>query len=220
MDALMKAALEQPARTFTAVRIQVPDGETTYVLRLLNGGQAAFGGEVYTGHDDRFGSIDKIGSFSDGIDGQATTGNIVLRPQSAEAIALLSNPLTQGAQVEIRQGVIDTDTGGVYGVDLLFQGEINHTVLLADENSRSLRIELITEEARALEPNDERRLSHAFHSDVWPGELGLIHVTGVPQKDFWRIRKPSISYSYSGGGGGYGGGGGFGDGTHNYLMAY
>lgn len=206
MDPIMKAALGHPARTFTAVRAELPDGETDYVLRLLNGGQAVVAGETYHGLDDRFGAIDKITSISDGVKSEATTVSLILRTATAEAIETLANPRTQGAPITITQGVIDTDTGGVYGVELLFRGEINYSVLVADEDTRAVRVELITEEARALEPNDERRLSHSFHQSVWPGEMGLTHVTGVTEKDFWRVRKPSVTYGGGGGGGSLGGG--------------
>ena len=216
MDPILKAALAQPARTFTSVRIALPDGEDTYVIRLLNGGQAVIAGETFTGRDARFGTLDSTSSFSDGIDDQATTGHVVLRPATDEAIELLASPLAQGSPVEIMQGAIDTATGGVYGVELLFRGEINYGALAADEDNRVLRLELVTEEARALEPNDERRLSHSFHTSVWPGELGLSYVTGVIQPDFWRIRKPAMSYG-GGYGGGYGGSypGGYSDGMSN-----
>jgi len=213
MDPILKAALGQPARTFTAVRAELPDGEITHTLCLLNGGQAVVGGETYLGLDDRFGAIDKISSISDGVSSEATTVNMTLSTATAGAIEVLANPRTQGAPITITQGVIDTDTGGVVGTELLFRGEINYSVLVADEEMRAVRVELITEEARALEPNDERRLSHAFHQSVWPGELGLIHATGVTQKDFWRVRKPAVSYS--GGNGLIGGGGG---GNHNYGL--
>ena len=208
MDPTLKAAWAQPARTFTAVRIELPDGEDTYVVRLLNGGQAVLSGETFTGRDSRFGTIESVSNFSDGIDDQATTGHIVLRPATDEAIEVLASPLAQGAPVEVFQGAIDTDTGGVYGVELLFRGEINYGALAADEDNRVMRLELVTEEARALEPNDERRLSHSFHQSIWPGEMGLSHVTGVIQRDFWRIRKPAMSYggSLSPGMGGSGGG--------------
>lgn len=205
MDPILKAALGQPARTFTAVRGELPDGAAP--LRLLNGGQAVIAGETYLGRDDRFGAIDKISPISDGVKSEATTASLVLRTATAEAIEVLANPKTQGTPITITQGAIDTDTGGVFGVELLFRGEINYAVLVADEEMRAVRVELITEEARALEPNDERRLSHSFHQSVWPGELGLVHVTGVTQKDFWRIRKPSVSYGGGGGGGGRLGGG-------------
>lgn len=201
MDPNLKAALGQPARTFTAVRAELPDGAGTYVLRLLNGGQAVLNGETYLGLDDRFGAIDKVSSISDGVKSEATTASLVLKTATADAIEILAHPKTQGAPVFIWQGAIDTDTGGVFGVELLFRGEVNYSVLVADEDTRAVRVELITEEARALEPNDERRLSHAFHESVWPGEFGLFHVTGVTEKDFWRVRKPSVTYGGGGGGG-------------------
>ena len=203
MDLNLKAALAGPARTFTAVRIELPDPgeEAPYVARLLNGGQVVIGGEVFSGLDARLGTLDRIESISDGVDAEASTASLILLPADAPAIETLAHPQAQGSPVTIRQGAVDTATGLPLGTELLFQGEINYSTLVADADGRAVRVELVTEEARALEPNDERRLSNAFHQSIWPGELGLAHVTGVAQPDYWRTRKPAVSY-----GGGYGDG--------------
>lgn len=212
MDIGFKAALGFPARTFTLLRMSVPGEGGDYVVRLTNGGQVVTGGETYHGRDATFGSVDSISPIRDGVDAEVTTAQVVMIPAEDQAIETLANPRTQGASVRIVQGAIDTDTGAVFGTDLLFRGEINYSTLVADETGRAVKVELITEEARQLEPNDERRLSHSFHQSVWPGETGLIHATGVTEKDFWRVRKPAGSGSFTtggGAGGGAGGGGGF-----------
>ncbi|MGQ2989524.1 hypothetical protein [Brevundimonas sp.] len=209
MDVALKNALAGPARTFTAVRMELPDvGGETYVVRLLNGGQALIDGEAFTGRDARFGTLDSVGTLSDGMDTQASSASLILLTADDAALAMLVSPKAQGSPVLIRQGAVDTATGATLGVETLFRGELNYGVVVADESRRAVRLELITEEARALEPNDERRLSPAFHKACWPGELGMDHVTGVAEKDYWRLRKPAVSYG-GGGFGGTGNGGGF-----------
>lgn len=210
MDMNLKAALASSAPSFTVLRAELPDGAGTYVLRLVQAGQIQIGQEAYVDEDARFGAIDKISSVSEGIDAQATTAHVVFHAPKDAGIEILAAPRTQRAPITIEQGAVHPVTGATIGTELLFRGEINYSVLVGTEDARQVRVELITEEARQLEPNDERRLSHSFHQAVWgPGELGLIHVTGVTQKDFWRVPKPSITY---GGGGGYFGGGGIGGG--------
>lgn len=221
MDANLKAALASRApTTFTAVDLTLPGDPSDYELKLVQGGSVDIEGTIYTGKDATYGAFSEIGTISDGVDSSATTASLVLMPPSEEALAELANPLIQGAPITIRQGAVDRETGESIGTELLFRGEVNQPVLMVTGDMRAIRLDLITEEARQLEPNDERRLSHAFHQSVWgSGELGLIHVTGVTQKDFWRVDKPSLGV-VGGGGGGAGGSvgvvgtGGFG---HNFT---
>ena len=211
MDTNLKAALASSAPSFTVLRAELPDGEGTYVLRFVQAGQVQIGAESYVDEDARFGAIESVSSISEGVDAQASNAHFILRGAADAGVQMLASPRSQRSPVTIHQGAVDEATGAVIGTELLFRGELNYSVVVADETARLIRVELITEEARQLEPNHERRLSHTFHQSVWPGELGLIHVTGVTQKDFWRVRKPSVSYS-GGGGAQYGGGGiGIGD---------
>lgn len=220
MDLNLKTALASGlAPTFTVLRAELPGGAGTDVLRLVQAGQVQIGAESYIDEDARFGAIESVSSVSEGIDTQVTTAQVVFHAPSDAGVEILAAPRTQRSPITIHQGAVDPATGAVIGTELLFRGEINFSVVVATEHARQVRVELITEEARQLEANDERRLSHAFHQSIWPGELGLIHVTGVAQKDFWRIRKPSISYGGGGaggsGGGGYAGGGGGSGGVEN-----
>lgn len=211
MDTNLKAALASRApTTFTALDLTLPGDPDDYELKLVQAGAVDIEGTVYTGRDQNYGTFSEIGTISDGVDSQATTASVTLMPPSEAALADLAHPLVQGAPVTIRQGAVDRETGASIGTELLFRGEVNQPVLMVASDIRAIRLDLITEEARQLEDNAERRLSHAFHQSVWPGELGMIHVTGVTQPDFWMMDKPSITYGTTPGVGG-GSGGGFSD---------
>lgn len=202
MDSGLKAALELPVvHSATLVHIELPGDPDPYDLRLSSGGQQTFGGYAYTGLDTTFGALGSVRGLSDGVGNEVSSASMVLHPKSDAAIEVLASPGTQDSPVVIRQATIDPDDGSLIGTEQLWAGAVNYAVLVADANQRSLRVELVTDEARALERNDERRLSHSFHQSVWPGELGLVHVTGVAEKDFWRVDKPNPS-TYAGGGGG------------------
>lgn len=200
MDSALKAALAQPARTTTLVHLELPSGD----VFLSSGGQVEHDAETYHGRDAVFGVVDEIGAITDGIDGQASTGSLTLTPASGDAVLALADPEAQASPVTIWQGAVDDGDGSLIGVEPLFRGELNYASTVTGAETGQVRLELITEEARQLEPNDERRLSHSFHAATWPGELGLEHVTGITLPDFWRATRPRVTAAS---GGGLGGGG-------------
>lgn len=210
MDAANIAALQGRAPLkFSAVRIALPGG----VVRLTDGGFVSFGGETYVARDPVYGVLSGIEAISDGVDAQATRLSVTVQPSSADAMALLADPLAQDSPVIWYEGVIDRVTGLVVGTpDILFQGELDFGRLQVGPESWSLILECGTEEARQLEPSDHMRLNHAFQTFVWPGDMGLQYV-GQQLDVYWRGTRPRVA-NYSGGGvsnGGGGGGGGVGD---------
>ncbi|MNV24825.1 hypothetical protein D3C71_1159010 [compost metagenome] len=191
MDASLVAALQQPAPIkCTLVRFDMPGG----AICLTDGGFAVHdagegeGPETYFGRHPVYGVLSSVGSIKDGADAQTTRIDIVILPASDVATAALGNPSTQGVRVQWWEGVIDPATGGLMGQpELKFDGEIDKPRLQVGE-SWSLTLECGTQAERQLEPNADWRLNHAFHSRIWPGELGLQYVDGVARKNEWRSR--------------------------------
>ena len=190
MDATLKATLSgASATTFTAVSIALPAG----TVRLLSGGSVAIGGNVYA-DDATYGALDMVETVEDGLDGQTSRATIQILPASSTAITNISAAAAQGSVVLIYQGAINTATGASIGtVETLFEGELDTAKLSVGAGGWVLTLECGTAEGRLLEPNDERRLSDAFHQSIWPGELGLREVTGVVRKIYWRARDPGSS---------------------------
>lgn len=177
-----------------------------FTLRLTTGGFLVWGDELFVQSDAVWGSISDLPAFEDGVDGQTTRADISFLPASHAALAAMADRRHQGSLIEVFDCSIHADTGLLWGEpDLLFRGEADFA-RLAIGGSEELVLECGTEEARLNEPNEDRRLSDPFHRSVWPGELGLSHVTGLTRKIYWRQSQPSIS-----GGGGYGGPGGGGE---------
>lgn len=192
MDSGLIAALKGRAPVkCTLVRIGLGDGNVC----LTDGGFAVFdagdGDETYFGDHPTIGVLSSVGSVSDGAEATTTRVEIVLLPRDDTAAATLGSPLNQGARVQWWEGVIDPATGGLSGAPVSkFEGEIDKPRLSVGA-SWALTLECGTQAERQLEDNADWRLNHAFHSRVWPGEGGLIHVTNLPQKLYWRQSAPN-----------------------------
>lgn len=205
MDPVQVAAQQSPAPVVvTLVRIALSTG----VVRLCSGGAVAYAGETYTSKHPLYGHLSRIDTLSSGAGGQVTRATILIEPFDDDGVAALTSPLQQGAEVKIWWGAVNVATGQMAGdPELKFEGELDFARFTAARNW-SVTLECGTQAERQLEPNGNWRLNHAFHAAVWPGETGLIYVTDVTKKIYWRLEAPSGSISVGGGGstgGGFGG---------------
>lgn len=214
--------LSQPRVTlFGAVRIVMPTG----TIRLIDA-QAAIGqigGETYTGRDANWGVLDTIKGLSDTSAASAPSVTIGLIPSGDLSFATMLDPSAQGGSVSVMIGAANQATGAVIDTYSLFTGEVDQVTANWGAHDRRVDIKCtsIAEVLFAIE--EGRRLSDAFHKQVWPGELGLAFVTGVEDWVPWgqqidtnqlRIRTDNPALQYGGTLGSYGGffGGGFGGG--------
>lgn len=181
-----------------------------FTVRWSNGTVVRWNGEDFEARTD-LGTLGDLPTFEDGIDSQTTRASFTVYPADAEALATMAEHSLQGTLIEVWEASLDPEMGSVVGVpDPLFRGFYDFPRIIVGDQLE-LIIECGTEEALLNEPNEDRRLSHPFHQSVWPGELGLIFVTGLGRKIYWRQNQPS-GVSSGGGyvsGGGGGGGGGF-----------
>lgn len=193
MDPLLLAELATPAPTIAyLVKIELIGGDT--VRLVLGGGTVIVGdgvdAEVYTGRHEVFGTLGSITGVGDGIEAQASRCTITVAPPTGTAMATITDPLVQDSPVEVWKTSIHRGTGRPVGeLELLFQGELDYGDLTVGE-SWILGLECGTEEGRLLEPNDERRLTHGFHTSIWSDELGLEYV-GIAYTIYWRVQGPS-----------------------------
>lgn len=193
MDPLLQTELATPAPTIAyLVKVQLIGGDT--IRLVLGGGTVVVGegedAETYVGRHETLGAIGSIEGGGDGIETQATRCTITVTPPSGTAIATITDPLVQDSPVEVWKTAVDRATGRAIGEpDLIFQGELDYGDLTVGE-SWALALECGTEEGRLVEPNDERRLTHAFHQTAWEGELGLEYV-GLAYTIYWRVQGPS-----------------------------
>lgn len=192
MDTALVAALQGPAPTVCwLVEMALPAG----TARLTDAGEVVFGGQVYRGLDPLLGALSSISGLKDGAANTTTRVDVVVLPRSDQAAAGLTDPTAQGARVRIWFGAINPATGAMIGTpELKFDGELDKAAFTVGA-TWSVTVECGTQAERQLEPNEDWRLNHPFHSAIWPGETGLINVTDVTKKTYWRAESPSaITY--------------------------
>jgi hypothetical protein len=202
------AALQAPAVTVCGLlRIDLPG----YTIRLCDGSAViAWGGDIYSGEDPRFGVIASIGQIDSGLGDAAPAVDIGFMPSSTMALADIANSNFQGARVRIWVAVIDPATGMIIGApEQVFFGLIDTVTYAPARGKRSVEFQCVSGFERLFANNEGQRLADSFHQNIWPGELGLSNVTGITVKDAWGTNGPPSSVVYSSGGSGLGGGGGY-----------
>lgn len=189
MDSVLITELGGRAPTLVIlVTITLPD----HTIRWTNGGMVTWDGNAYAARDATYGLLDSVSPISDGVGSQATTCTVTMIPPSMAAIEALGlDPEVQGSVVTVHLGAVDQASGELVGEpELIFRGEFDQPSI-ATGSELKLNLECITEEARMLEPHDERRLTDSFHQSVWSGELFYENVTAVRRVIYWRADVPS-----------------------------
>ena len=188
MDELLGAGYQGsgPVKT-TLVCIDLPTGSAY----LTDGGFVAYGGNTYVGEDAYYGILSNISPVRDGAESTTTRITVTILPSSADAAVDFGAASAQGSRVRWWEGVVNPATGALIGAPILkFEGELDKPRFSVGD-SWEMVLECGTQAERQVEPNADWRLNHSFHSKIWPGELGLSHVTGVTRKVEWRERPPS-----------------------------
>lgn len=197
-DPVLQAALESDAPyLFGAVEIAFPE----YTLRLLDGaGELTIGGELFIGEDPVFGALDTVGVHEETIGDEAPQMEIGLLPPDATAAATLASGLMQGSTVRIMFGAFDPVSGSVIGEpEQLFLGEIDvPTYEIGANGQRSVSYTVVSVFERLFEVNEGERASDGWHQSIWPGELGLNHMTGTVKNLYWMAKRPVPQYVLSG----------------------
>lgn len=193
MDSALTAALQGAApTTCLLVEIALPSG----TVRLTDGGVVAYGGQVYHGDHPTLGVLSSISGLKEGATNTTTRVDVLLLPRSDQAVVDLTAPTAQGSRVRVWFGAVDPATGGLIGEpELKFDGELDKAGFSVGE-AWSVTLECGTQAERQLEPNDDWRLNHPFHSAIWPGETGLIYVTNVAKKIYWRMDSPNGAITF------------------------
>ena len=207
LDPATEAALDQATVTIAGLVEMILPG---YTLRLCDGSAVInFGGSLYPGSDDRFGSLAAISPVSSGEGNAAPALDFTFIPASSAAVADLSSPTFQGSRVRVWLAVIDPATGLVVGAaERVFFGLIDTTELVIGRGSRELNMQCVSGFERMFANSEGQRLADAFHQSIWPGELGLSNVTGVTKNVPWGVESPPRAISYGSGSAGIGSSGG------------
>ena len=175
------------------VEVELP----AYTLRhLVGAGELLWNGKLFTGVDDRFGSLIAAGTLKDGVADEAPDWDITFCPPDSAAVADLTAATAQGGDVRAWLAVVDRASGQVVPEPLqLFAGELDVARLRVGENERTVEWRCTS----ALEVFHDQeigaKLSHGFHQLVWPGENGLANMTGIERTSYWGVEKPPSGVS-------------------------
>ena len=198
MDPALKSALGQPSvLLFSALKIQMP----SHTIRLIDGsGSLTIGVELYTGQDNVFGTIADASEITEEIGDNAPEWTVSFYPPDVSATAALSHPSMQGSSVQLMAGACDPISGIAIGTpEIMFMGEIDvPTINIDQQGGRRVEFTIVSVFERLFEVEEGQRASNGWHQSIWPGELGLEHMTGTDVNLYWGVKPPKGSSVKSG----------------------
>lgn len=183
------------------VKIELTDA----TLRLCDGAFVIWGAETFDAEDEVFGTIGSMQPVEEGAGDEIPALRMTFLPKSTAAAADLSQPEWQGCRVRLWIAEVDIDTNAVIGTpDLMFDGQLDSTVLVIGRGTRELEMEIVSAAERMFLINEGNTLSPRFHKLLYPGELGEDNAIGVGVGVAWGTSLPAQTYGpgFSGSGGG------------------
>lgn len=187
MHADLIAALKAGWPIVHMITVTLPDRTVRWTLER---GFVKWGGETYKARDAVYGVLDSISDITDGIDDDASPVQITIIPPDLTSLAALAASDAQGGWVTIHLGAKNPSTGVLVSEPYqLHLGELDQPRLITGK-VRKLEYDIITGEARGLQPNEEQRQTDAFHQYIWAGELGNEYATDGTKRVWWRADEP------------------------------
>ncbi|WCP14485.1 hypothetical protein sphantq_02931 [Sphingobium sp. AntQ-1] len=167
------------------MEMQLRDGRN---IRLCDGGFLEFGGNTYRSSDPDFGTIGSMEAFSEGVGDSVPAFKLTFLPASTAAASDISAPGMQGSIARFWIAEVDADTGLIIGdPDLMFDGQIDQTILRIGKSKRELDIDFVSTAERLFSINEGNSLNPRFHKVVNPGELGEDNATGLGVSVAWGV---------------------------------
>ena len=161
-----------------------------HTIRWTDAGFLKWGANTWKHRDATYGVLDGISEITDGIDDDASPVQISIIPPDLTSLAALAASDAQGGWVTIHLACKNPTTGLVVADPYqLHLGELDQP-RLRPGRTRKLEYDIITGEARGLQPNEEQRQTDAFHQFIWPGELGNEYATDGTKRVYWRADEP------------------------------
>lgn len=185
------------------VQIDLPER----TLRYCDGGFFEFGGEAFRSSDATFGTIGSLAAMSEGVGDVVPALQMTLLPAGNAAAADLSKPGHQTSRVRFWIAEFDVDTGVIGSAEVMFDGQIDQTILTVGKGTKTLDVSVVSLAERLFEGNIGNTLNPTWHKSVWPGETGHDNATGLSKPIAWGVESPRRGGS-GGGGGSYVDGGG------------
>lgn len=186
----------------TLLEIKLP----AHTIRVCDGGEFYFQGELYKAEDDTFGTVAGAENYGDGEGDEAPAGSIIFYPKDNAAANILVSPDMQFSEVTAWAAEYVPETGAIINSQHLLSALVDIPILKINRGERSVEFTLVSQMERFFNLNEGNRLSEAFHKSVWPGERGFDNMSGIERQIAWGVKGPPRGSSSGSGGGGGGGG--------------
>ena len=97
-------------------------------------------------------------------------------------------------------GAVDPISGIAIGApEILFMGEIDvPTITLEQNGARKVEYTIVSVFERLFEVEEGQRASNGWLQSIWPGDLGLEHMTGTDVNLYWGAKPPQGNGQKSG----------------------
>lgn len=165
-------------------------------IHILDGaGEVYWGGNVYRGSDDVFGSLASVDPLNEQIGTEAPVMRLKMFPQSTFSLAYITDPSMQGSEVNIWWAVINPSTGLVVGEPyLVFGGELDDAEADVDRNETSVTMGIASVWERLFMDGEGMRLNNAQHQRTWAesasSERGFEYVVAIQRNEPWGYGGP------------------------------
>lgn len=187
MHADLIAALKAGWPIVHLVTVTLPDRTVYWTLER---GFVVWGAHTYRSRDAVYGVLDSISDITDGIDDDASPVQITIIPPDLTSLAALASADAQGGWVTIHLACTNPVTGLIVNHPYqLHLGELDQPRLVTG-TTRKLEYDIITGDARGLQPNEEQRQSDALRKLIWPDERGDEYATDGTKWVYWRDDEP------------------------------
>lgn len=166
-------------------KIELPDGD----VLLCDGGFITWGAETYRAKDAVFGMIASIDALGEGVGDEVPALEMSLYPAGEAEPGDLSQPGFQTSRCRFWIAEFDTNNAVVGTPDLLFDGQIDRTMLTVG-TTRELTMSIVSLAERLFEKSTGNSLNPTWHQSIWPGELGHNNATGLSVNVAWGAAAP------------------------------
>lgn len=180
------------------LRIDLPG----HNVRLSEGGEFRYGGDIYRPSDDVLGNITAFEDHTTGEADQAPLFEVTWGVKDIAAAVSLSSLTAQGSFADWRIVGLETATGAQVSEQRIFTGFVDRTEISGDVGRFELTMGFATDIDRLLNTDKGNRLNAAFHRSVWPNEGGLDMMTGTTIPVPWGDKSTVSGVRVAGGGGG------------------
>jgi hypothetical protein len=176
---------------------------------MLGSGETKWGANKFVGYDSSIGHIASGDDIRESIDGIAPNTSVSIIPANGVSRDAIAADTIQLSPITVWLAALTLDGSQhvtvVADPEPIFDGFLDQATISLDANTDQIDYTIISAFDYFFEDGEGQRLNGAFHTMIWPGELGLNNATGVTKKIYWGAYGPNQGGASTSGGGSFGG---------------